>query len=149
MAQKGIPLFQVDAFSGQPFAGNPAAVCLLESERDQAWMQAVAAEMNLSETAFVRKRDDGFDLRWFTPLAEVDLCGHATQLIEKRPVAVDSRLDTDSSSESCHLLLREQRNPLRKLLYEGGRYLCAHSCPSPSVPFVSSEWGCPTCRTLL
>ena len=69
---------QIDAFADRPFSGNPAAVCLLEEGRDSEWMQAVAAEMNLSETAFVRPVGDGFDLRWFTPAVEVDLCGHAT-----------------------------------------------------------------------
>jgi len=71
---------QVDAFTAEPFAGNPAAVCLLPAPRDASWMQAVAREMNLSETAFLVRRpaDDGFDLRWFTPATEVDLCGHAT-----------------------------------------------------------------------
>jgi PhzF family phenazine biosynthesis protein len=76
-----VPLYTVDAFTDRPFAGNPAAVCLLESgPADDAWMQAVAREMNLSETAFVQARPggDGFDLRWFTPTVEVDLCGHAT-----------------------------------------------------------------------
>jgi PhzF family phenazine biosynthesis protein len=73
-----IRCFQVDAFTDRPFAGNPAAVCLLEDAADDSWMQAVAAEMNLSETAFVRPIDDGFELRWFTPKLEVDLCGHAT-----------------------------------------------------------------------
>jgi predicted PhzF superfamily epimerase YddE/YHI9 len=73
-----IPIVQVDAFTADPFAGNPAAVCVLPGERDAAWMQLVAREMNLSETAFLVARDDGFDLRWFTPAAEVDLCGHAT-----------------------------------------------------------------------
>jgi PhzF family phenazine biosynthesis protein len=71
-------LFIVDAFTDRPFAGNPAAVCLLDEERDADWMQAVAAELNLSETAFVRPLDDGFELRWFTPAIEVELCGHAT-----------------------------------------------------------------------
>ncbi len=74
----GIPCFQVDAFTDRPFAGNPAAVCLLDTESDVAWMQSVANEMNLSETAFVVPRDGGFGLRWFTPAVEVDLCGHAT-----------------------------------------------------------------------
>lgn len=74
----GIRILQIDAFTDRPFAGNPAAVCLLEKEADSDWMQAVAAEMNLSETAFVRPIEDGFELRWFTPLVEVDLCGHAT-----------------------------------------------------------------------
>ena len=71
-------LFQVDAFTNQPFAGNPAAVCLLSEAQDESWMRLVAREMNLSETAFVHRQDDGFSLRWFTPLIEVDLCGHAT-----------------------------------------------------------------------
>ena len=73
-----VPCLQVDAFADRPFTGNPAAVCLLEQEADAGWMQAVASEMNLSETAFVHPRDDGFGLRWFTPAVEVDLCGHAT-----------------------------------------------------------------------
>lgn len=70
---------QVDAFTETPFAGNPAAVCLLTAPRDAVWMQSVALEMNLSETAFLERRSDGaFGLRWFTPTVEVDLCGHAT-----------------------------------------------------------------------
>jgi PhzF family phenazine biosynthesis protein len=72
------PFTQVDAFTDQPFGGNPAAVCLLRAEREPGWMQLVAREMNLAETAFLLRRGDGFDLRWFTPAAEVDLCGHAT-----------------------------------------------------------------------
>ena len=73
------PLLQIDAFSRDPFGGNPAAVVVLESPRPAAWLQAVAAEMNLSETAFLLRREDGgFDLRWFTPAVEVTLCGHAT-----------------------------------------------------------------------
>jgi PhzF family phenazine biosynthesis protein len=71
-------LWQVDAFTDRPFAGNPAAVCLLPHEAEPAWMQAVAAEMNLSETAFLTPRGASFGLRWFTPKVEVDLCGHAT-----------------------------------------------------------------------
>jgi len=71
-------LLQVDAFTSEPFRGNPAAVCLLDTPRDDRWMQQVAMEMNLSETAFVEPHADGFGLRWFTPLAEVNLCGHAT-----------------------------------------------------------------------
>jgi predicted PhzF superfamily epimerase YddE/YHI9 len=74
------PLYQVDAFTAEPFAGNPAAVCLLEADADPAWMQRVAAEMNLSETAFLRRsaEADRYGLRWFTPTVEVELCGHAT-----------------------------------------------------------------------
>lgn len=74
-----IPLYQVDAFASEPFAGNPAAVCTLPAPRPASWMQVVATEMNLSETAFLIPTTDGsYRLRWFTPTVEVDLCGHAT-----------------------------------------------------------------------
>ncbi len=74
-----LTITQVDAFASEPFRGNPAAVCLLPEPADAVWMQQVAREMNLSETAFLVRRHDGtFDLRWFTPSVEVDLCGHAT-----------------------------------------------------------------------
>jgi PhzF family phenazine biosynthesis protein len=73
-----VPIFQVDSFTARPFAGNPAGVCLPGGPREAAWMQAVAAEMNLSETAFLWPEGEGFRLRWFTPAAEVALCGHAT-----------------------------------------------------------------------
>lgn len=73
-----LPLFHVDAFTDRPFAGNPAAVCLLPAWKEDRWLQAVAREMNLSETAFLVQQQDHFDLRWFTPTIEVDLCGHAT-----------------------------------------------------------------------
>jgi PhzF family phenazine biosynthesis protein len=74
----GLRIFQADAFTDRAFAGNPAAVCLLTEPRDDMWMQNLAREMNLSETAFLRKREQGYDLRWFTPAVEVALCGHAT-----------------------------------------------------------------------
>jgi PhzF family phenazine biosynthesis protein len=74
----GLRITQVDAFTDTPFAGNPAAVCLLQAPRDEGWMQSVAREMNLSETAFLVRTADGYDLRWFTPSVEVALCGHAT-----------------------------------------------------------------------
>jgi PhzF family phenazine biosynthesis protein len=69
---------QVDAFTDRPFTGNPAAVCVLPAAGDAGWMQQVASEMNLAETAFLVRGREGFDLRWFTPTIEVDLCGHAT-----------------------------------------------------------------------
>ena len=95
-------LFQVDAFTNEPFAGNPAAVCLMSQPRDAAWLQAVAREMNLSETAFISSNADGFDLRWFTPTVEVDLCGHATlasahvlwesgKVLPAEPIVFDTR----------------------------------------------------------
>jgi PhzF family phenazine biosynthesis protein len=71
-------IYQVDAFTDKPFTGNPAGVCVLPGPKDDAWMQNVAAEMNLSETAFLLELADGFRLRWFTPAVEVELCGHAT-----------------------------------------------------------------------
>lgn len=71
-------LYQVDAFTDQPFRGNPAAICVMEGPRPDAWMQALAAEMNLSETAFPLRQGEEFSLRWFTPKQEVGLCGHAT-----------------------------------------------------------------------
>jgi PhzF family phenazine biosynthesis protein len=74
-----LPLLQIDAFTRDAFGGNPAAVVVLDGPRDAAWLQAVAGEMNLSETAFLlRRADSRFDLRWFTPAVEVTLCGHAT-----------------------------------------------------------------------
>jgi len=73
-----IPLYQVDAFATQVFAGNPAAVCILEAWLPDEQLQAIAAENNLSETAFLVREGEGFGLRWFTPLVEVALCGHAT-----------------------------------------------------------------------
>ena len=74
----GLPVVQVDAFTDTPFTGNPAAVCILPGSHDEVWMQRVALEMNLSETAFLVPEDDGYGLRWFTPTLEVALCGHAT-----------------------------------------------------------------------
>lgn len=71
-------IVQVDAFTAVPFRGNPAAVCVLSDPADPDWMQLVAREMNLSETAFLHPEQGGWRLRWFTPACEVDLCGHAT-----------------------------------------------------------------------
>jgi PhzF family phenazine biosynthesis protein len=72
------PFYQVDAFAVKPFKGNPAAVILMEDTREDSWLQAVAQEINLSETAFLRPKGHDYELRWFTPTTEVDLCGHAT-----------------------------------------------------------------------
>jgi PhzF family phenazine biosynthesis protein len=72
------PIVQVDAFTDRPFAGNPAAVCVLDAPADEAWMQSVALEMNLSATAFLHPERGGWRLRWFTPQVELELCGHAT-----------------------------------------------------------------------
>ena len=73
-----LKITQVDAFTDKMFGGNPAAVCILPEPEEAVWMQQLAKEMNLSETAFLVKEEDGYGLRWFTPAIEVELCGHAT-----------------------------------------------------------------------
>jgi PhzF family phenazine biosynthesis protein len=90
-------LFQVDAFTEEPFQGNPAGVCLLQGPEPDEWMQAVAAEMNISETAFLLPEGETWRLRWFTPTTEVDLCGHATLasarvLFERHPELRDDAI---------------------------------------------------------
>lgn len=96
-----VPLTVVDSFTDRPFAGNPAGVCLLDAPAPDAWMQAVAAEVNLSETAFLVPRSDGdHDLRWFTPTVEVDLCGHAT-LASAHVLGGKARFHTRSGVLAC------------------------------------------------
>jgi PhzF family phenazine biosynthesis protein len=73
-----IPIFQIDAFTNRLFAGNPAAVCVLKEWLPETLMQSIGSENNLAETAFIVPKDDKFEIRWFTPTVEVDLCGHAT-----------------------------------------------------------------------
>src|SRR5262245_39795617 len=97
----GQPIVIVDSFTDEPFAGNPAGVCVLAAATTEAWMQSVAAELNLSETAFVVPRPDGdHDLRWFTPTTEVDLCGHAT-LASAHVLGGDHRFHTRSGPLVC------------------------------------------------
>ncbi len=88
----------VDAFAERPFAGNAAAICVLSEPRDAAWMQHVASEMNLSETAYVYREGDTFRLRWFTPTMEVDLCGHAT-LAAAHVLWSEGHLSADSPAQ--------------------------------------------------
>lgn len=90
-------IIQVDAFTHRAFGGNPAAVCLLEKPVAKDWMQLVAREMNLSETAFVLPTEDGFNLRWFTPTTEVPLCGHAT-LATAHTLWAEGHLDRDKAA---------------------------------------------------
>jgi PhzF family phenazine biosynthesis protein len=107
----GIPIYQVDSFTDRPFRGNPAGVCLLSEFRDDAWMQAVAKEMNVAETAFLRAEADGHGLRWFTPAMEVDLCGHAT-LASAHVLWETGRLDPERPARfhTCSGLLTAERN---------------------------------------
>jgi PhzF family phenazine biosynthesis protein len=103
-----VRIVQVDAFTATPFAGNPAAVCVLAAAPDEAWMRDVAREMNLSETAFLHPENGGYRLRWLTPAVEVDLCGHATLasahvLWEDAHIAADAeaRFHTRSGLLTC------------------------------------------------
>ncbi len=110
-----ISIYQVDAFTDVPFRGNPAAVCLMDREVDDDWLQQVAAEMNLAETAFVWRRGPSFQLRWFTPAVEVDLCGHATlaaahvlyrhdSFPPDQPIVFDSRSGPLRARQSAELI---------------------------------------------
>jgi PhzF family phenazine biosynthesis protein len=98
-----VPIYQVDAFTGKLFGGNPAAICPLDSWLPEAAMQSIAAENNLAETAFYIRKNGGFHIRWFTPGVEVDLCGHATLaaahvIMELRKEAKTGRVSFDSKS---------------------------------------------------
>ena len=106
-----LTLLQIDAFTAVPFAGNPAGVCFLDGPRPDTWMQSVAAEMNLSETAFLLPEGDGYRLRWFTPAAEVRLCGHAT-LASAHALWETGRLPLDATARFYTLsgLLTARRN---------------------------------------
>lgn len=106
-----IPLYHVDAFAERPFGGNPAAVCVLPDERDDAFLQGVAGELNLSETAFLTREGSAWRLRWFTPTVEVDLCGHATlasahALWESGREAPDARIDFETRSGRLSAAMR-------------------------------------------
>lgn len=104
----GLPLYLVDAFARERFGGNPAGVCLLRSPRDDPWMQAVAREVNASETAFVLAQGTDFQLRWFSPVVEIDLCGHATLASAhvlwesgKLDLSIPARFHTRSGPLTC------------------------------------------------
>jgi len=109
----GLPYSVVDAFTDRPFAGNPAAVYILPAWRDDGWLQLVAREMNLSETAFLVRNSNSYDLRWFTPKVEVDLCGHAT-------LASAHVLWTQGHSDASELRF-ETRSGTLKALRRGGQ----------------------------
>lgn len=123
-------LVQVDAFTSEPFRGNPAAVCVLEDHREDAWLAAVAREMNLSETAFLSRRDDGWGLRWFTPVTEVDLCGHAT-------LASAHALWELDLAPPAHPLRFHTRSGVLTARREGGGILLDFPAePATAVPWV-------------
>src|SRR5438094_8569324 len=127
----GLTIVQVDAFTSTPYAGNPAAVCVLPMARDGRWMQDVAREMNLSETAFLLAEDDGYRLRWFTPAVEVALCGHAT-LASAHVLWQDGHLATGAPARfhtKSGLLTAEQRGDCIELDFPA-----THAAPSPLPP---------------
>jgi PhzF family phenazine biosynthesis protein len=123
-----LTITHVDAFAPRAFAGNPAAVCLLPEARDAAWMQSVAREMNLSETAYLVRQSDGFELRWFTPAVEVDLCGHAT--LASAHVLWETGVLRESESARFHtrsgLLTAERRGAWIEMVF-------------PATPDVAAE----------
>lgn len=107
-----LPIYQVDAFSQKPFGGNPAAVCPLNSWLPDEIMQAMATENNLSETAFFVKEDEGFHLRWFTPVFEIDLCGHATLAsahVLYQHLGYEGSIDFRTRSGELHVERREDK----------------------------------------
>jgi PhzF family phenazine biosynthesis protein len=112
-----LPLFLVDAFTEKAFAGNPAAVCLLPEWKEDRWLQSLAAEMNQAETAYLVRTSAGYDLRWFTPKVEVELCGHATLASAK--VLWHEKLvgngDTISFATQSGILKAAQRGSLIEL----------------------------------
>jgi PhzF family phenazine biosynthesis protein len=104
-------IIQVDSFTDKPFAGNPAGVCYLDEPAEESWMQSVANEMNLAETAFFYKQGDDYNLRWFTPVAEVEMCGHATLatahvLFHDNHVAHDQRITFHTLSGPLYASLK-------------------------------------------
>src|SRR5256886_3826978 len=128
----GLTIVQVDAFTSKPFAGNPAAVCVLSGPRDASWMQDVAREMNLSETAFLLAHDAGYRLRWFTPAAEVALCGHAT-LASAHVLWEDGHLAAGAPARfhtQSGLLTAEQRGDWIELDFP----------PTPAAPRSLPPW---------
>src|SRR5213080_2432971 len=134
----GLTIVQVDAFTSTPYAGNPAAVCVLPMARDERWMQDVAREMNLSETAFLLAEDDGYRLRWFTPAVEVALCGHAT-LASAHVLWQDGHLATGAPARfhtKSGLLTAEQRGDWIELDFPA-----THAAPSPLPPGLAEALG--------
>ncbi len=123
-----IPLYQIDAFTGVPFAGNPAAVCPLEDWLDDDLMGKIAAENNLSETAFFVAEGDSFHLRWFTPEMELDLCGHAT--------LAAAHLILDRSHPHLNGVVFKTRSGDLEVIRDGGRLTMDFPAwpPEPAVP---------------
>ena len=130
-----VKILQIDAFTHTPFGGNPAAVCLLETAASDRWMQEVAAEMNLSETAFVLplENETTYHLRWFTPTTEVDLCGHAT-------LATAHALWTETQVPATATLCFQTRSGLLQAQLQDG-WISLNFPANPSTPLTSIPQG--------
>lgn len=129
---------QVDSFTNRPFAGNPAGVCILPKAADEEWMLKVASEMNLAETAFLVPRGDGYDLRWFTPTVEVDLCGHAT-LASAHVLWEDGHLKPNAQARfhtKSGLLTADRRDPWIELDFPA-----TPAAPADAPPGLSEALG--------
>lgn len=139
----GLRIVQVDAFTDRPFAGNPAAVCVLPAPRDERWMADVAREMNLSETAFLHANGDGYALRWFTPAVEVALCGHAT-LASAHVLWQDGHLPADRAARfhtKSGLLTAERRGAWIEMDFPAKR-----AQPAEPPPGMLAALGIETAR---
>lgn len=135
-----IPVFWVDAFAGQRFGGNPAAVCLLEGPADERWMQGLAGELGLSETAFVWPEGESRRLRWFTPTTEIDLCGHATL------AAAHVLREEGLARPGDVLAFRTRSGDLTARVDEGAVELDLPADPPESVPVPRTHGlGVPVC----
>ncbi|MFP5271330.1 PhzF family phenazine biosynthesis protein [Coleofasciculus sp.] len=134
------PIIQVDAFTHTPFTGNPAAVCVLSTPQPDSWMQNVAQEMNLSETAFLVPQDDGFNLRWFTPTVEVPLCGHAT-LASAHVLWSEGHLSPDTAARfytKSGILIAQRQGEWIELDFPVN-----HSQPTTAPPELTQALGVP------
>jgi len=126
---KNIPIYQIDAFASRLFKGNPAAVCVLDEWLPEVVMQAIAAENNLAETAFVVPDGSDFSIRWFTPSVEVDLCGHAT-------LAAAHVLLNEMAIDRTKLLFSSRRRGVLTVARDGGRL--ALNFPSDTISRIST-----------
>jgi len=134
----GLRIVQVDAFASRPFSGNPAGVCILPAPRDERWMQDVAAEMNLAETAFLHPENEGHRLRWFTPTVEIALCGHGTLASAhvlweegRLPASRQARFHTQSG-----LLTADRRGDWIELDFPA-----TPAAPAPTPPGLAAALG--------
>ena len=133
-----VHITQVDSFTNRPFAGNPAGVCILPKAATEQWMLSVASEMNLAETAFLVPQRDGFDLRWFTPTIEVDLCGHAT-LASAHVLWEDGHLERNAQARfhtKSGLLTADRRDPWIELDFPA-----TPAAPAGAPPGLSEALG--------